>query len=652
MCGICGIVGPAVAARTAHSEAGVRRMMAALAHRGPDDEGLLVDPPVAFGMRRLSIIDLAGGRQPVFNEDGSVGVVLNGEIYNYQHLRAVLESLGHRFRTHSDTETVVHAYEQWGTDCVRYLRGMFAFAVVERARDDSRRPLRVLLARDRLGIKPLYYTLVEGNLLFASEVRALLASGWMTRRLNPTALESYLLFGSVGEPETLLEGIYSLPPGETASIPLYTEQPVTLQTERYWSAHEVAPRAISSPRRRRTLQHVHEQVREALEQSVRLHLLADVPVGIFLSSGLDSTAVAALAARLHPGIHTFTVVFPEADYSESALAQQIARHLQTTHRELILTGEEMLAHVDAAVAALDQPSMNGINTYFVSWAVRQAGLKVALSGLGGDEVFGGYRTFHSAPWLERLGRLANLLPGTVRAALTPLLQRATTSPDAQRKLLAAWRNPGMLPHPFYFARLLFAPEQVGTLLRDAGASDSTWRRWLGRAAAESAGWDAFSRTGWLEMRSYLVNTLLRDTDAMSMAHSLEVRVPLLDHVLVETVTRLPAPTKRRPGRPKALLVESLGALLPAEVVRQPKRTFTLPWEHWLRGPLQENVAAHLQRLTPALKAALNEWAVRQVWEEFLARRTLWSRPWSLFVLNAWVQRHIESNDPAGSARPD
>ncbi len=650
MCGICGIVGPAVAARTAHSEAGVRRMMAALAHRGPDDEGLLVDPPVAFGMRRLSIIDLAGGRQPIFNEDGTVGVVLNGEIYNYQYLRTVLESLGHRFRTDSDTETVVHAYEQWGTDCVRHLRGMFAFAVVERARDDSRRPLRVLLARDRLGIKPLYYTLVEGNLLFASEVRALLASGWIARRLNPTALESYLLFGSVCEPETLLEGIYSLPPGETATLTLPSERPVTLQTERYWSAREVAPRATSSPRRRHALRRTHEQVREALEQSIRLHLLADVPVGIFLSSGLDSTAVAALAARLHPGIHTFTVVFPEADYSESVLAQQVARHLQTTHRELTLTGEEMLARVEAAVAALDQPSMNGINTYFVSWAVRQAGLKVALSGLGGDEVFGGYRTFHFTPWLERLGRLSGPLPSTVRAALTPLLQRAATSPDAQRKLLAAWWNPGALPHPFYFARLLFAPEQVETLLRNGGTSDSTWRRWLGQAAAESAGWDAFSRTGWLEMRSYLVNTLLRDTDAMSMAHSLEVRVPLLDHVLVETVARLPAAMKRRPGRPKALLVESLGALLPAEVVRQPKRTFTLPWEHWLRGPLQENVGVHLQQLTPALKVALNEWAVRQVWEEFLARRTRWSRPWSLFVLNAWVQRHLESHRPAGTAR--
>lgn len=650
MCGICGIVGPAVAACTADAEAAVRRMLAALVHRGPDDEGLLVDPPVALGMRRLSIIDLSGGRQPIFNEDGTVCVVLNGEIYNYPYLRTVLESLGHRFRTHSDTETVVHAFEQWGPDCVRHLRGMFAFAVVEWARGTSRRPLRVFLARDRLGIKPLYYTLADGHLLFASEVRALLASGWTGRNLNPAALESYLLFGSVSEPETLLEGIYSLSPGETATIALHPERPVRMQTERYWSANEVAPPVSLPSRRTHALGAAHETVREVLEHSIRLHLLADVPVGIFLSSGMDSTAVAALAARLHPGIHTFTVVFPEADYSESALAQQTARSLQTTHRELPLSGKEMLVRIEAAVAALDQPSMDGVNTYFVSWAVRQAGLKVALSGLGGDEVFGGYRTFHYASWLERMCRLSGRLPSALRAALVPLLRRAADSPDAQRKLLAAWQNPGALPHPFYFTRLLFAPEQVRALLRDAGTSDKVWRRWLGHAAEESAGWDGFSRTSWLELRSYLVNTLLRDTDAMSMAHSLEVRVPLLDHVLVETVGRLPVAVKRRPGNPKALLVEALGTLLPAEVVRQPKRTFTLPWEHWLRGPLQENVAAQLRQLTPTLKAALNERAVQQVWEDFLARRTSWSRPWSLFVLNAWVQRYIETSAPTCADR--
>jgi asparagine synthase (glutamine-hydrolysing) len=379
-----------------------------------------------------------------------------------------------------------------------------------------------------------------------------------------------------------------------------------------------------------------------LQQAVRLHLLADVPVGIFLSSGMDSTAIAALAAREHPGIHTFTVAFPEADDSESALARQTAARLGTAHRELPLGGEQMLAQLGAAVAALDQPSMDGINTYFVSWAARQAGLKVALSGLGGDELFGGYRTFRAAPQLERLRSAARWLPASLRKALAPLVARTAGTPDAQRKLAAAWRAPETLPHPFYFARLLFAPAQVGKLLsHGAGAADSPWRQWLAEAAAESAEWDKFSRTAWLESRSYLASTLLRDTDAMSMAHSLEVRVPLLDHVLYETVMKLPLSAKYRPGAPKALLAEALGELLPAEIVRQPKRTFTLPWEYWLRGPLQEHVAAGLQQLTPALGTALNESAVRQVWADFLARRTSWSRPWSLFVLNEWVRRHVD-----------
>ncbi len=639
MCGICGIVGPAPPQQL---EAGVRRMMAALAHRGPDDEGLLVRPPVAIGMRRLSIIDLAGGKQPVSNEDGAIAVVLNGEIYNYRHLRAVLETLGHKFHTNSDTETIAHAYEQWGAGCVHHLRGMFAFAAAELSRDANRRPRRVFLARDRLGIKPLYYTMAEGNLLFASEVRALLASGLISPKLNPAALESYLLFGSIGEPETLLEAVFSLPPGHLATITLAEDESPAFAAECYWSGSDAAPRPASHAPHHGSAGPPQEQIREALEQSVRQHLIADVPVGVFLSSGIDSTAIAALAAREHPGIYTFTVVFPEADYSESALAQRIAERLGTRHRELLLTSDEMLEQLDAAVAALDQPSMDGINTYFVSWAVRQAGLKVALSGLGGDEVFGGYSTFRAAPRLRRLSAIGHWLPAPVRAALAPFVARAADSPDARRKLAAAWRAPGALPHPFYFTRLLFAPEPVRRLLyRSTGSDHSAWRQWLATAAAECADWDEFSRTSWLESRSYLVNTLLRDTDAMSMAHSLEVRVPLLDHVLFETVAHLPAALKNRPGRQKALLVQSLGALLPPEILRQPKRTFTLPWEHWLRGPLQKNVAAGLQRLTPALQTALNESAVRQVWEDFLARRTSWSRPWSLFVLNAWARRHLE-----------
>lgn len=633
MCGICGIVGLEPAER---AEAVVRRMMDRMRHRGPDDEGLLARPGLTAGMRRLSIIDLTGGHQPIYNEDGTLAVVLNGEIYNYQPLRAELEKLGHRFATRSDTEVIVHGWETWGMDCVRRLRGMFAFAVVESAPGG---PARLYLARDRLGIKPLYYAAAGGALLFASEVRALLASGLIASRLSRTALESYLLFGSVGEPMTLVQGISSLPPGHLARV--NPRAPAELRSEPYWG---VADLASTSPLR--DAREARARLRELLEESVRLHLLADVPLGVFLSSGIDSTALAALAARERAGIHTFTVIFPEQEYSEAAPARRTAERLGTAHSELMLSGAEVLAQIDDAVAALDQPTMDGINSYFVSGAARRAGLKVALSGLGGDEIFGGYETFRSTPRLERLGAISRWVPAPLRAATAPTVARLAGMrgrPDGARKLETAWRVPEAFPHPYFFTRALFTPDQVaGLALRNGSAgAPALWRAWLEQAARESAALDGFSRVSWLESRSYLVSTLLRDTDAVSMAHSLEVRVPLLDHALVEFVAALPEAAKRG-ARPKALLVEALADLLPAEVVAQPKRTFTLPWERWLREELRKKVAAGLADLSPSLAPALEAQTVEQVWREFLAGATGWTRPWSLYVLNEWSRRNLDA----------
>jgi asparagine synthase (glutamine-hydrolysing) len=633
MCGICGAVGLEPAER---AEAVVRRMMDRMRHRGPDDEGLLARPALAAGMRRLSIIDLAGGHQPIYNEDGSVGVVLNGEIYNYQQLRAELEQHGHRFSSRSDTEVIVHGWETWGMDCVRRLRGMFAFAVVETKPGGVP---RLFLARDRLGIKPLYYATANGVLLFASEVRALLASGHVPPRLSRAALESYLLFGSVGEPMTLVEGVFSLPPGHLVRV--NPGSPAEFRGEPYWGAADLDPAA--RPRGEREAQ---ARLRDLLEESVRLHLLADVPLGVFLSSGIDSTALAALASRERAGIHTFTVIFPEQEYSEAAPARRTAERLGTTHAELMLSGAEMLAQIDDAVAALDQPTMDGINSYFVSGAVRRAGLKVALSGLGGDEIFGGYETFRSTPRLERLGAISRWVPAPLRAATAPAVARLAGMrgrPDGARKLEMAWRAPKAFPHPYFFTRALFTPDQVaGLALRNGSAkTPALWRAWLEQAARESASLDSFSRVSWLESRSYLVSTLLRDTDAVSMAHSLEVRVPLLDHPLVEFVAALPEAAKRG-ARPKALLVEALADVLPAEVVTQPKRTFTLPWEQWLREALREKVAIGLASLSPSLAPALEARTVEAVWREFLAGRTGWTRPWSLYVLNEWSRRNLDA----------
>ena len=734
MCGICGVVDFTA---TGDASSLVRRMTPTMFHRGPDDEGYLDDGPLALGMRRLSIIDLEGGHQPIFNEDGSIGVVLNGEIYNFRELRRRLEDRGHSFRTRSDSEVVAHAYEEWGADCVHYLQGMFAIAVWDRGRakgkeqrgksegqragtsmrEDAGRDgtpaglsgrgprdacaPRLFLARDRLGIKPLYYAVAKsreqsakgeaeneflisgpnplpfalGSLrvfLFASEVRTLFASGVVPRRLSRSALRSYLLFGSVSEPETLVEGLFSLPPGHTLTIRLDAQTP-TPKPEPYWNiaqggkeqrakrqeqsagseAKEDNGVALSplhlaltpSPFAPGSLRFAQAHVRELLSESVRQHLIADVPIGVFLSSGIDSTALAALASREVSGIHTFTVAFPEKEFSEAAIARRTAERFGTTHDELMLSGDEMLARLGEAVGALDQPSIDGINTYFVSWAARQAGLKVALSGLGGDEVFGGYNTFRRTPQYQRLAAIGSQVPGSLRAAMAAAVSSAGSGlsrGDAGRKLAALWNDSSSLPHAYFFARALFTPSQVNELLRETERPDnSPWWHWLAEGAEQTSRMDNFSAVTCLEARSYLVSTLLRDTDSMSMAHSLEVRVPFLHHPLVEFVTQLPAGMKQRNGTPKALLVAALSDLLPSEVIHQTKRGFTFPWEQWLRGPLKERVEAGLASLSPTLREALNEKSAYAVWQSYLNGKTSWSRPWSLYVLNEWVKRHLE-----------
>jgi asparagine synthase (glutamine-hydrolysing) len=640
-------------------------------HRGPDDEGYLSNRRLALGMRRLSIIDLAGGHQPIFNADRTVGAVLNGEIYNFQELRKQLEDRGHAFHTRSDSEVVAHAYEEWGADCVEHLQGMFALAIydrrarqsLEKAGEGARAPSdeggTLFLARDRLGIKPLYYSAISSQqsavsqtFVFASEVRTLLASGVIPRQLSRAALESYLLFGSVSEPMTLVEGILSLPPGHRMTIRMSssaTAPAPVLKPESYWNvATQIANNTGVSRNGNATKGDTRASatlVRSLLEESVRKHLIADVPVGVFLSSGIDSTALAALASREISGVHTFTVAFPEKEFSEAAIARRTAEKFGTMHREVMLSGDEMLARLGEAVGALDQPTMDGINTYFVSWSARRAGLKVALSGLGGDEVFGGYHTFSRTAKFQQMARVGNRVPAGVRSAMAAALGQAggTFIPgDAARKLAALWSGRQSLPDAFYFGRALFTPAQVSGLMNGAKPvkEGRLWWEWLSASAEQSRELDPFAAVSCMEMQSYLVSTLLRDTDSMSMAHSLEVRVPFLDHPLVEFVTSLPREVKLRKGVPKALLVAALGDLLPLEVVNQTKRGFTFPWAQWLRGPLKDRIETGLAELSPALQEALNAENARSVWRNYLDGKTSWSRPWSLYVLNEWVKKHL------------
>jgi asparagine synthase (glutamine-hydrolysing) len=650
---VCGICGVAFASRSTEAESRVRAMTAAMGHRGPDEEGFLAGdaraPGLALGMRRLSIIDLAGGHQPAWNETKDVAVIFNGELYNYRDLRERLSLCGHRFATQSDTEILVHAWEEWGEDSLTELRGMFAFALLDLRQRYATAPI-LFLARDPLGIKPLYYTQTPEGFAFASEVRALLASGAVPKRLSQDAVTAYLLFGGVSEPVTILEGVFSLPPGHR--MLLHVPERRRTPRARPWWDPVVSP-AAREPGKPRDLPSAGKQLRPLLEDAVRSHLIADVPVGLFLSSGLDSGAIAALAARARGGIQSFTLTFPGTAFDEAELARSAANRFKTKHTEVPLGGESVLSRLDEALAALDQPTMDGINTYFVSWAAREVGLKVALSGLGGDELFAGYQTFADTPRLSRLIGCAWYVPAAVRRMTAPLVASLAArkgSPDAARKAASAWAYPDALPHPYFFARTLFPPGQIeriieprfrpSTVNADGITLEPTWLGWLERTADEARKLEPVAGVSWLEMRTYMASTLLHDTDSVSMAQSLEVRVPLLDTPLVEFIWSLPDAVRRRPGAQKALLVEALGDLLPQEILAQRKRTFTLPWEEWLRGPLRARMEASMADPAPPLAAYLRPGGVRSVWTDFLAGKTNWSRPWSLYVLNEWCRQHL------------
>jgi asparagine synthase (glutamine-hydrolysing) len=650
---VCGICGVAFVSRTSDAGSRVRAMTAAMLHRGPDEEGFLLNEPrapgLALGMRRLSIIDLPGGHQPVWNESRDVAVFFNGELYNYRELRDRLALCGHRFSTQSDTEILVHAWEEWGEDCLAELRGMFAFALLDLRYRYATAPV-LFLARDPLGIKPLYYTQTPQGFAFASEVRALLASGGVAPKLSQDALTSYILFGSVSEPVTMLEGVFSLPPGHRMLLHV-PERRRTPRARPWWDPTRSS--AARDTRKPRDLATASQRLRPLLEDAVRAHLIADVPIGLFLSSGLDSAAIAALAARSHPGIRSFTLTFPGTAFDEAALSGVLAKHCATHHTEIPLTGDAVLSRIDEALSALDQPTMDGINTYFVSWAAREVGLKVALSGLGGDELFAGYRTFSDVPGLARIMRAAAYLPPPLRSALAPLARTIAArngSPDAAAKAAAAWNNPGALPHPYFFVRALFPPGSLeriieprfrpSTIGADGVTLEPTWLGWLERAADESRKLEPVGGISWLEMRCYMAGTLLRDTDSVSMARSLEVRVPLLDTQLVEFVGSLADTARQQPGAQKALLTRAIGDLLPAEILAQRKRTFTLPWEEWLRGPLRAKLEKSFADPAPALAPFLRPGSLQAVWSDFLGAKTSWSRPWSLYVLNEWSRRHL------------
>jgi len=636
MCGIFGIV-----ARNARIPDGVlERGTLSLAHRGPDDSGTIVlrdsiPEPVEIGLgnRRLAILDLSAlAHQPMHDAETGNWIVYNGEIYNFRDVRHELEQAGTNFVSHSDTEVLLKAYARWGEQCLAKFRGMFAFALWDAPRH------RLFIARDPMGIKPLYYAQTGSYFLFASEVRSLLGNGLVPSLIDPAGLINYLTFGSAYDPLTLVEGVRALPPGHTL-----TWEGGVLRQSSYWDlVDDPGPGGALEPFAE-TEKAAAERLQPILEEVVRLQLVSDVPVGVFLSGGIDSSALVSILRRSGVTASTFSIVFREADFSEVQHSRAIAAKFHTDHHEINVSQNDVLAAIPDALGAMDLPTMDGVNTYFVSRETRRAGVKVALSGLGGDEVFAGYSTFRTVPRMERFAQFWNHMPGTVRGPLAAAFSALAPASDQNRKLAALARDNGRLLHPYFLSRMLFTAGQRDLLLRDEDPSASDAAAASQRDRLQRArGLDPVNRVSYLESRCYMLNTLLRDADFMSMSQGLEVRVPLIDHQLAKAVLALPGQWKLN-GTPKKLLVGALAGSLPDEIVHRPKRGFTLPFEHWMRQELRAEIEPVLdaKRISDGpLGGWLDGEQVRQIWQDFLEGTVSWSRPWSLYVLQRWCELHL------------
>jgi len=609
MSGVCGIAGVWARAPVEELEAALHRMLAALRHRGPDDSGCERastgdDGAAVLGCTRLAIQDTsAAGHQPMLDPETGNRILLNGEIYNHLEVRRALGDVS--WRSRSDTETVLRSYAAWGASCLERLKGMFAVAIWDRS-DRS-----LWCARDRFGIKPFYYWTGGGRFAFASEVRALLASGLVPRRTSAPGLAGFVRFGSVPETETLVDRVQSLRSGEWMRV----RGGQVTETRTYWRAGSVE-RLLGAP-----APDAADELRERLERSVREHLLSDVPVAAFLSGGMDSSIVTALAASASPRrLRTFTVGFAEHELDESARARSVAERYATDHRELRLSDAEAAGLAPQAVRALDLPSADGVNTFVVSQAVARHGLKVVLSGLGGDELFGGYRSFRLLTLAHRWSPLLGALPARVR-------RLAARGGSGERAAEMTARGAPLVER-YEALRALWSRRELSSMGLDPGAG----------YGAEDPGPAASvpSRISALELGGYLRATLLRDADAMSMAHSLELRVPFLDHELVESCLRHRAAATGPWRGYKAMLRRAAGDLLPPGTAQGGKRGFVLPMGRWMRGPLRPFVAEGLAALDGA--RALPAVDTRALARRFESRRLPWVRLWALAVLGHWLER--------------
>jgi asparagine synthase (glutamine-hydrolysing) len=636
MCGIAGFV--KVGQNVSADPAIVRQMCDVIRHRGPDDQGIYTDGGVGLGMRRLSIVDLATGHQPISNEDGSVVVVFNGEIYNHQILRAQLIARGHIYRTQSDTESIVHAYEEYGRECVNHLRGMFAFALW-----DARKKT-LFIARDRLGIKPLYYQLTPELFLFGSEIKALLAYPGVRPELNRAVLPEYLAFGYLSGEETFYSGIRKLMPGHWLEL----SEDGELKIEQYWDL------PLPSDETAHDESYYTGRYRDLLEGAVNSHLMSDVPLGVFLSGGVDSSVVAALMTKIRrEPIETFSVGYAEQTYSELPYARMVSRHLQSIHQEVSVSEKDFFAALPKLIWHEDEPIVwpSSVALYFVARLARER-VTVVLTGEGSDETLAGYTRYAFT--------LKNARLDTAYRALVPRLfrQQVRSSISSSKLIGAGLRR--KIEHTFvgkdgenwtafYFDNFFSAfssPAQTELLTEEVSRqfeSGAAYRNVL-KYWGQSAGRAMLERLLYTDIKTYLVELLMKQ-DNMSMAASIESRVPFLDHVVVEFAAHIPEKVQLKGLTGKTVLKKAVKDLLPHEILYRPKLGFPTPWSGWLKGPRLDDIERMLLEPRSMNRGLFRREAVKRLFEEHRSNyRDHYDRIWRLLNLELWFRVCIEGEN--------
>jgi asparagine synthase (glutamine-hydrolysing) len=637
MCGICGVFFTNRDWRVRQDV--LAEMNGHIAHRGPDDDGFMVEENVGLAMRRLSIIDVKSGHQPLANENEDIWIVYNGEIYNHAELRAELEAKGHRYRTRSDTETIIHLYEEYGRECVKRLRGMFAFAIWDRRR-------RVLFAaRDRLGIKPFYYRWDGKTFLFGSEIKTILAYPEVEAEFNRSTLAEYLAFGYITGPKTMFAGIRKLMPGHTLEL----SETGAMKIERYW---DLTTEVDRDPKPH---EYYVKTYRELLENAVQSHLMSDVPLGVFLSGGLDSSAVAALTTKIRGDqIQTFAVGYGEEAFSELPYAKQVAAHIGSNHHEVRLSREEFFGSLPQMIWHEDEPIVwpSSVALYYVARLARER-VTVVLTGEGSDETLAGYTRYAWTLLNSKMDRTYRALtPSSLRESLRSALASAPLSASIHRKFEHTFlmRNGESWPS-FYFDNFYsaFSANELAEMLTPeaavaaGSAYDGSMEVW-GRASELGSG-DLLHRLLYADMNSYLIELLMKQ-DQMSMAASIESRVPFLDHPLVEFTARIPAGDQIKGLAGKFILKEAVEDLLPREIIYRKKMGFPTPWAYWLAGPQVAEIERLLLEPRSEARGLFRPEAIRRLFAEHRGgRRDHGNRIWRLLNLELWQRVFLDGEPP-------